>query len=549
MVEDSIDDTVLLMRQLRQGGYEPSYERVETAEAMDEALKKQKWDIVIADYVMPNFTGLAALQLFKAKDIELPFIMVSGKIGEQVAVETMKAGAHDYAFKDNLARLVPVIQRELREAQVRRGRKEADEALRKAHAELEIRVKERTAALEEANTRLQGEMAERKQAEEQREHLLEQLRDVNSQLAITSIKAKDQAEEAERRAAELHAIFNSMPGGVAILDSEARITRMNPALEEVFGLTAEERQLPLPKRVELVRTETADGKPFPIEEIPSWRAVNHGETTYGVVMVIHSACTGKTTWVSNSSVPILASDGRILGAVTVFADITTLHEEQALREDLLRTVSHDLRNPLQVIVGQAQFLQRHADQTDIVRRSADSINTSARRMNTMIQDLVDAARFEVSQLRLEQRPVSLKTFVDDLLNQKKAAMAVSRIKVEIPADLPPVSADPNRLERIFVNFLTNALKYSEPDTEVEIAAKQMDRDAQVSVTDRGVGIASEDLPHLFERFYEVRGGRRAEGVGLGLYIAKMLVEAHGGHIWVQSEMGKGSAFYFSLPLA
>jgi DNA-binding NtrC family response regulator len=132
LVEDSEDDAILLLRMLTRGGYEPACERVDNAQAMQDALTKQDWDLIIADYVIPGFGGLPALQLLKDRGLDIPFIMVSGQMGEDTAVGAMKAGAHDYLRKDNLARLVPAIGRELREAEVRRARNQALEALRES---------------------------------------------------------------------------------------------------------------------------------------------------------------------------------------------------------------------------------------------------------------------------------------------------------------------------------------------------------------------------------------------------------------------------------
>jgi two-component system cell cycle sensor histidine kinase/response regulator CckA len=126
IVEDSEDDAILVLHELRRGGYDPTFERVDTAADMKNVLKQQAWDIVIADYKMSQFDGLAALKLCQEQEVDLPFIIVSGTIGEEIAVEAMKAGAHDYVMKDNLVRLVPAVERELREAQVRRERKQAE---------------------------------------------------------------------------------------------------------------------------------------------------------------------------------------------------------------------------------------------------------------------------------------------------------------------------------------------------------------------------------------------------------------------------------------
>jgi len=141
IIEDSEDDTELLVRELRRGGYDPTYERVDTPETMKAALDRQAWDIVFADYTMPYFRGTDALKLLKEKGLDLPFIFVSGTIGEDLAVEAMKAGAHDYFLKGNLKRLIPAVVRELRDAETRRGRKQAEEALERLRHQNELILK------------------------------------------------------------------------------------------------------------------------------------------------------------------------------------------------------------------------------------------------------------------------------------------------------------------------------------------------------------------------------------------------------------------------
>ena len=132
LIEDSEEDALLLIREINRGGFDVRNERVETPEAMADALISGNWDLIISDYILPRFSGLAALKLFQQKGIDLPFIIVSGKIGEDIAVRAMKAGAHDYILKNNLSRLVPAINRELREAAMRQERKRAEEAVRQS---------------------------------------------------------------------------------------------------------------------------------------------------------------------------------------------------------------------------------------------------------------------------------------------------------------------------------------------------------------------------------------------------------------------------------
>ncbi len=229
-----------------------------------------------------------------------------------------------------------------------------------------------------------------------------------------------------------------------------------------------------------------------------------------------------------------------------------LREQQ--REDTTRIISHDLRQPLTIIRAQAQLLERNlasGGPKQLAQNSAESIDTSARRMNSMIQDLVDSARLESGQLVLSRQAIDLHAYIADLLQRLRGTLDIARIRLQAPAGLPPVSADPDRLERILLNLLTNAFKYSTPGTEITIALEERDGEVVTAITDRGPGIEPGDLARLFERYYRTPQAREEEreGLGLGLYITRMLVEAHGGRIWVQSQVGAGSTFSFSLPIA
>jgi len=175
-VEDSEDDAALLQIELKRAGYQPVCQRVETADEMRAALDRQEWDLIIADYRMPRFDGLAALALAKERGLDLPFIIVSGHITEETAVAAMKAGAHDYVMKDKLARLGSAVERELREAGVRREHRRAEEALRRFYDELEQRVAQRTAELKTANARLERAIAERQRLEQELLEITEQER-------------------------------------------------------------------------------------------------------------------------------------------------------------------------------------------------------------------------------------------------------------------------------------------------------------------------------------------------------------------------------------
>jgi signal transduction histidine kinase len=165
LVEDSEPDAFLVLKTLERGGFRVHSQRVQSAEETKRALQARKWDLILADHAMPGFSAPEALELLKARDLDVPFIIVSGFIDEETAVAAMRAGAHDYIMKGRLARLVPAVERELREAEMRDARRKSEEDLRRAHEELEERVESRTAALKEANLKLQSMFEERRRLE------------------------------------------------------------------------------------------------------------------------------------------------------------------------------------------------------------------------------------------------------------------------------------------------------------------------------------------------------------------------------------------------
>ena len=374
------------------------------------------------------------------------------------------------------------------------------------------------------------DISERKRADAERERLLE---------------------EVQRRAAELDAVVGSMADGLSILDADGNLVRVNEAGLNIAGIPPEDRSRPLQERWMRVRPETPDGAPLTPTDERVKRALQ-GEAFRGVMAILHPPRGGEV-WVSVSAAPIRDPHGETQGVVITFTDITALHELQEQREDLLRAVSHDLRNPLSAVLGQSQLLLRRLEQAgldDQLHSGARSIVTSAQRMDALIADLVESARLEAGQIKLEPRPVRLQDYASELKERLAATMDVTRIRAEVPVDLPSVCADPARLDRILTNLLSNALKYSAPGTPVEVTAQRQGDEVVTSVTDHGPGISPEELPRLFQRYFRTRAaGEAREGLGLGLFITRRLVEAHGGRIWVESEVGTGSTFSFSLPIA
>jgi len=246
--------------------------------------------------------------------------------------------------------------------------------------------------------------------------------------------------------------------------------------------------------------------------------------------------------------------GQISLVIVVQRDVTELRQLMQLKDEYTALISHDLRTPLTAILGQAQLLQRHLargeDTEGRVQMQLESIVVQTRRMDAMIKDLLESSRLETGTMQLRKQPVDLAQLAADVAGHVGLAGNRGRIQTVIDGRRAVISADPAQIERLLSNLLTNALKYSAPDTPVVVSVAASADEAIVSVADQGSGISPEDLPRVFERFARVGGGAQTgiEGVGLGLYIARLIVEAHSGRLWAESEVGKGSIFSCALPV-
>jgi signal transduction histidine kinase len=367
IIEDVEDDVLLITDILDQEGFDVSYRRVDTAPDTREAFVSGTWDVIFADFQLPGFTAIEALKIYNECGLEAPFIIVSGSIGEDIAVEAMRLGAHDYVLKDRLARLPVAVKRELRDAENRRARRAAE------------RERER------------------------------------------------QAEELAARAEQLY--------------------RSNQDLERFAYVAA-----------------------------------------------------------------------------------------------------HDLQEPLRTIKVYSQLLVRRfsgqdSDTDVIVGYIADSVT----RMESLIHGLLAYSRITHNPERLVA-PVDTNEVLQSVLRQSTEIIASSGAVITCDR-LPVAAADTVQLGQIFQNLLSNALKYGklgEPP-RIHFSAERRSNDVLFSVQDNGIGIAAEHYDRIFLIFRRLHRNSEIPGLGVGLAIAKRLVENHGGRIWVESKLHLGSTFYFTLP--
>jgi signal transduction histidine kinase len=243
--------------------------------------------------------------------------------------------------------------------------------------------------------------------------------------------------------------------------------------------------------------------------------------------------------------------GTMLGRREEKLRAATEHIER-LREEFAAVVAHDLRTPIQAILLQLDVVLRDAQggMVTVPVSTLRRLHRSGERLGQMVNDLLDATRIEAARLRLAPQTTSLEEAVTALVERIRPTLGTHPIETRIEGKPPSAKADPTRLDQILTNLIENAAKYSEEGAPIIVGVRASADGAEVSVEDRGPGIAPEEIGRLFDRFYQSKRAReKKSGLGLGLYITKGLVEAHGGRIVTRSELGKGSTFSVWLPSA
>ncbi|MGZ8844278.1 MAG: ATP-binding protein [Pyrinomonadaceae bacterium] len=338
------------------------------------------------------------------------------------------------------------------------------------------------------------------------------------------------------------AAIDSLYDPVIVTDAEGCVTKLNPAAEEIFGSEAENAG----KHVgEVARDARIAGAVA--EALHSQRAVA-GE---GSSSVLPLAVAGSERAFRLRTTPMRDTEKHLLGAVTLLEDITHLREIDRLKSEFIATASHELRTPLtSVQMGVHLLLEGAAGElNDKQTEVLGSCREDCERLDKLMRDLLDLSKIEAGESQPELRPIKARALVMDeaeTLRPQVEAKGLSFV-VDIPVELPRIMADRSQVERVIANLVVNAIRYTRQG-EIKISAEQRGHYVAVSVSDTGEGIPSEYLSHIFDKFVQVPGAATG-GAGLGLAISRLIVEAHGGQISVQSVLGHGSTFTFTLPVA
>ena len=363
----------------------------------------------------------------------------------------------------------------------------------------------------------------------------------SAQAALTLAYVR-QAEEEERRLFEI--VVQYAPHGIVYFPADPRGEALgNPAALRTLGLITRGND---PKRT--YDLKHPDGSPLKDEELPSTRALRM-EAVINFEVIIDRRRGGPVPGLV-SAAPVRSESGAVLGAVVIFQDITALKQLQHLSRDFLALVAHDLRTPLQSVLLQVEALIRRSEgeAANVPMTTLQAIRRNGLQIDRLVRDLLDAARVDAHGITLDLATVRLPDLATSIVSQIEGVLGSHSVSVEVSGTPPPVAADPQRVEQIVTNLLENASKYSTEGSPIRILIASTDGGATIAVQDEGPGISPEELPRLFDRYFQTqraRGTRR--GLGLGLFIAKGLVEAHGGRISVESIPNVGSTFRVWLP--
>lgn len=494
IVEDSVDDTDLIHLQLQKDGLNAALTRVETESEFRKALSEETWDLILSDYSLPEFDGLSALKIVQELGLDIPFILISGKIGEDIAVQAMKKGAHDYIIKDNLNRLVPAIKRELKEASIR---------------------------------------SEHRQTQEERKLLINVLESSLNEVYIFDIEtlrfvyANDAALNNLGYTEEEIAKFTAAEINPNIADEEYKT--VIKSLQESGDLN----------KIFVTEHLRSDGSRYPIEV--QFSLIEHNNNISAGMIGID---------LTNQK-----RDQNIIWQQKKLA--RELQQQSEYKSAFLANMSHELRTPLNTIILLSDLMQKNREENlskdqiyklNVIKRSSDHLLE-------LINQVLDLSKVEAGQLQFELDTVQL-TELKQSLEQIFQPIAEEKglhfeVSISESDDYPEsIITDSLRLRQTLKNLLSNSFKFTESGSVTLTIFKAENDQVAFRVKDTGIGIPKNKQKLIFRSFQQADSStsRNFGGTGLGLSIAKEFSESLGGSIALQSKKNEGAEFTVFLPI-
>lgn len=605
-VEDLPSDAELAMREIKKVGIEFIHRVVEDEASFRKELAEFNPDIVISDYSMPRFDGMSALQITLAEAENIPFIVLTGSMNEETAVECMKAGANDYVIKEQITRLPFAVteaieknKARIEKIQMEKKLRESEEKFRNIfqnHSAIKLIINPKTLAIYDAN-----KAAERFYGWTSAELTSMKISDINM---LPSSKLSDLAEMVSREnqirfefihrkkdgstvdvevfsskvligdEEFLHSIIHDIsdkkrveymlrllsraveqnPVSILITNQHGNIVYCNPAFTNISGYEEEEL---LGQNPSILKSGYHDNDFY--ENL--WNNLNEGKDWTGELR--NRKKNGELYWEKAVISPILDSNGEITHYLAVKEDITKMkkminslikakekaEESDQLKSAFLMNMSHEIRTPMNGILGFTELLKRPLLSGEEQKEYLEIIKSSGQRMLNTVNDIIEVSKIETGQIKLKLSPVDICKSVNEIYSFFKNEVANKGLELiaAFEAKNEIIETDPTKFNSILTNLIKNAIKFTD-NGYIKVGCRRENDELLFFVEDSGIGIPENRQEAVFNRFEQADIGdsRVFQGSGLGLAIAKSYVEMLGGKIWVKSEPGKGSTFYFSL---
>jgi PAS domain S-box-containing protein len=343
--------------------------------------------------------------------------------------------------------------------------------------------------------------------------------------------------------ADTEAYLRALPDGVVVVEADGTVAYANAAAERLAGASSDQLNGQPVDTVLPLLDEAGNAWwacSAKLRAMPGVRGVPPRELSL--------AAAGRAVRVDLAARFVRGPDGRVVQAICVLRDASARRRAEAARGELVSTLSHELRSPLTSVKGFTSTLLHRWDRfTDQQKRHMlETVDADADRVTRLIKELLDVSRIDAGRLELHRQLIDLQRVTQDVIGRFELQADGHQFLIEFPAGFPEVYADRDKVEQVLTNLVENAVKYSEGGT-VTVSGEVVDGAVEVAVRDQGVGIPADQLTLIFTKFYRRAGHGAPTGTGLGLFITRGLVEAHGGRIWARSEVGGGTEVRFRLP--
>ncbi len=362
-------------------------------------------------------------------------------------------------------------------------------------------------------------------------------------IAVQNAQLYTQVNQERQR---MSALLDTVADGIMILSPTLKIERYNPAFQRMLQISPEE--IRDKEHNQLIQwTQPPVGITLEDAVAGGWPLTAHAHLYVEGDLRIGNAKVKLPVGITYA--PLVSPENILLNIIATIRDISRFRQAEELKSTFISIISHELKTPVALIKGYVGTLRREDASWDhsIIQESLSVIEDEADHLSALIENMLDASRLQAGGLSIKRSDVSLPDLIRVLAERFQTQSSVHKIVVDLPADFPIILADQSRLEHVISNLISNAIKYS-PKGEIRISGQVRFDVVVICVSDQGPGIAAEDIPHIFDRFYRAPDmARNSRGAGLGLFLTRSIIEAHGGQIWVNPESGQGARICFSLP--